>query len=1104
MTDQNLLFGLMALQLDFITRDDLIAALQAWMEDKQRPLGGILAEKGCLSETRRQLLEPLVAEHVRQHRNDARQSLAAISAVTSSVRDALKQLGDDELSASVAVTGTAAWQVPPPAEVTRGPSSMLGGRFRVLRPHAKGGLGEVSVALDHELNREVALKEIQSRFAQHDGSRARFLLEAEITGQLEHPGIVPVYGLGHYADGRPFYAMRLVRGDSLKDAIQRYHHAGRPRDRASHGLELRKLLGRFVDVCDAVEYAHSRGVLHRDLKPGNVMLGKYGETLVVDWGLAKTLGQSEKEPPADEPTLRLRAASGSEPTQLGSAIGTPSFMSPEQASGELDRVTRASDVYSLGATLYMLLTGRPPFDPRDDMILPRVQRGDFPHPREVQRDVPAALEAVCLRAMALRPADRYTTPRALADDIEHWLADEPVSAWREPLAIRARRWVQRHRMLVTSAAVAVLVASLSLAVLAVVLAAANRREREARAHATENFQLAFDSVNQYLTRVSESQLRDVPNLQVLRRELLDAARGFYQRFVDQRGDDPLVRAELGRAYLRLAQIQDELGSPGEAVRLARRGIAVLEALSAASPTNRELHRDIAAAHSDLGLWCHRLRDADMAESAHRATIHILEALTRDDPLDSDALSILAKSWQGLGMTYAALDRVTLVEPAYKTALELNQRVIRLRPGDLQAHALSATLQNNLGQYYVAVGDVLQAENCFRAAVDRIAPLIEQSPEAFRTRFVRATLLLALAELYRDTARVEEAERGFAEAVSAWNELAAKNPAVPAYSQSLVRSHVGLAALLRSRGRRSDAEARLRQALEIAEKLAAEYPELPEHAQYLAVVLNTLSGLLIEAGRMEDAAPLGQRATDIATSLGEQHPDVANFQSSDAVHNEGLRLISSGQFAEAEVALQQNKAHHRQRVNACGQIVNYRLSLAWALNSLAALYQLTGRLELAEDEYREAIEQWRALVQLAPARPDVQQHLGMTLGNLAGLQLTRGQAQQAAETMRESLNLLEPLVEGYPQLLEYAITLGGSYGTMGQIARNQEGAGEAIEWYDKSIRLLKHVFEQDPHHTNVRAFLRNAHDWKATALLQTGRLLEAMAEHKAAAALSAAP
>jgi serine/threonine protein kinase len=182
-----------------------------------------------------------------------------------------------------------------------------GQRFRILRPHARGGLGEVFVAEDLELHREVALKEIQSKYADDASSRTRFLLEAEVTGGLEHPGIVPVYGLGQYADGRPFYAMRFIKGDSLKDAIARFH-----------GSNWR----------------------HRE-----------GERTVAFRELLKELDERPLQPSSD---------SSSERTIAGTALGTPQFMSPEQAAGRLDLVGPASDIYSLGATLYCVLTGRPP------------------------------------------------------------------------------------------------------------------------------------------------------------------------------------------------------------------------------------------------------------------------------------------------------------------------------------------------------------------------------------------------------------------------------------------------------------------------------------------------------------------------------------------------------------------------------------------------------------------------------------------------------------------------------------------------------------------------------------------------------------------------
>jgi len=252
----------------------------------------------------------------------------------------------------------------------------------------------VFLAHDEELRREVALKEIRGHHAHRAELRARFLQEAEITGRLEHPCIVPVYGLGTYADGRPFYAMRFIQGDSLLEAIAGYHRPDDRKDAGQRGLGLRHLLRRFLDVCNALAYAHSRNVLHRDLKPGNIMLGPYGETLVVDWGLAKTMGSKESPGgPAGSGPSTSGSVGGTTPTQSGVAVGTPQFMSPEQAAGRVDELGPASDIYSLGATLYSLLTGHPPFRERDvGTVLQKVVRGEFPPPRQVALGVPGALE----------------------------------------------------------------------------------------------------------------------------------------------------------------------------------------------------------------------------------------------------------------------------------------------------------------------------------------------------------------------------------------------------------------------------------------------------------------------------------------------------------------------------------------------------------------------------------------------------------------------------------------------------------------------------------------------------------------------------------------
>jgi tRNA A-37 threonylcarbamoyl transferase component Bud32 len=498
--ERDLLFGLLALQMDFVTRSALAEAVEDWKRRPGRPLDRVLLERGAISAEAHGALGPLVLLHLRMHGDDAGRSLASLPTAAleaiGTITDAAGPGSDHATitfrSSSPTLTLTPSGGTPDATRALEALASAAaapaaGGRFRVLRPYARGGLGQIHVALDEELGREVALKEILPQHADDPASRARFLMEASITGAMEHPGLVPVYGLGRGPDGRPYYAMRLIKGESLKEAIARLHsERAEARARGERpgplGPALRPLLRRLVDVCDAIEYAHSRGVIHRDLKPANIMLGPYGETLVVDWGLAKPLGRSGEAAGPVEPPLTPSSGSGTAETLPGRAVGTPAYMSPEQAAGDPGRVGPASDVYSLGATLYGLLTGRAPFGESDVLtILSRVQRGDFPPPRSVLPEVPRPLEAVCLKAMALEPGDRYPSARALEDDLERWLADEPVVAWREPPATRLARWARRRKSWALAAALALLSAAAVSGVAAVnygLLAASERSERE--------------------------------------------------------------------------------------------------------------------------------------------------------------------------------------------------------------------------------------------------------------------------------------------------------------------------------------------------------------------------------------------------------------------------------------------------------------------------------------------------------------------------------------------------------------------------------------------------------------------------------------------------
>jgi PAS domain S-box-containing protein len=413
-TDRNLLFGVLALQADLIDPRQFIEACLLWTSRKDALMADLLVERGWIVPDDRAHVDYLLARKLQKHGGNLRASLASLP---DDVRCSLATLGDEDLRRSLA--GPPWPEEGAPQVVTMDQVPGRRERYTRLRLHATGGIGRVWLTHDTDLGRDVALKELRPEQAEQPTVGARFLQEAQITGQLEHPGVIPVYELVRPRDGRqPFYTMRFVKGRTLSEAAHAYHRkrlAGQ-----ADALDLPTLLNAFVTVCNTVAYAHSRGVIHRDLKGHNVILGDFGEVVVLDWGLAKLVGRPDGGPEA--PSLVLddpRAFSGY--TVQGQALGTPAYMAPEQSAGQLDLIDRRTDVYGLGAILYEILTGQPPITgPSTDDVLRKVREEAPSPPSQIWPDVPPALEALCLRALAKRPEDRPAAAADLALEVQGW------------------------------------------------------------------------------------------------------------------------------------------------------------------------------------------------------------------------------------------------------------------------------------------------------------------------------------------------------------------------------------------------------------------------------------------------------------------------------------------------------------------------------------------------------------------------------------------------------------------------------------------------------------------------------------------------------------
>lgn len=457
-------------------------------------------------------------------------------------------------------------------------SAVENDRYQAIGELGRGGWGVVQRAIDHQLEREVAVKRLGGSVKVSAEARQRFLHEAKITSQLQHPGIVPVHELGGGESdaGEAFYVMKLLEGDTLRHEIRLTHKRMRASGRLSaaqvHDAIL-PLLHRFIDVCHAIAYAHQRGIIHRDLKPANVMIGGFGETIVVDWGLAKQVDCSdtdsdeetfvtpvrdvadiERDLDRSSPLSNPGSRNSSVQTCQGSIIGTPAYMSPEQARGDADASLPQADLYSLGVILHEILVGQHPFKGLNvETVLQRVRDSQWQPPRSVNALVPRPLSAISCRAMEADPKRRYQSAQELADEVQRYIVGDAVQADHETVLDRVARWCRRHRTLATTSFAVVMVALVAAVCIAMVVHHAHGVEREARQAAQE----AQSDAMQRLTQTREAAdawlidlsgaLQFYPGLQPIREKLIEDAIKEYQVLADSTRMDVSILANLQHA-----------------------------------------------------------------------------------------------------------------------------------------------------------------------------------------------------------------------------------------------------------------------------------------------------------------------------------------------------------------------------------------------------------------------------------------------------------------------------------------------------------------------------------------------------------------------------
>jgi tRNA A-37 threonylcarbamoyl transferase component Bud32/tetratricopeptide (TPR) repeat protein len=778
------------------------------------------------------------------------------------------------------------------------------GHFQLLQQLGRGAFGSVWKARDQELDRVVAIK-LPHRERLDEIDAERFLREARAAAQLRHAGIVAVHEVGR--DGGQFYIVsEFIHGATLREWLD------------VKAVSFRDAAQMMIAIAGALDHAHQHGVVHRDLKPANILVDQHGAPHIADFGLAKR--------DAGELTMTLE----------GQVLGTPAYMSPEQARGEGHRVDARSDVYSLGVILFELLTGELPFRGTQRMLTLQILHDEPPSPRKLNGHIPKDLETITLKCLAKEPNRRYQTAGDLAADLRRFLNGEPIHARPVSRVERVWRWCRRRPTvaILTIVVIGLLIilaaaftspmlagvaiaGAVSLVVIAVSAFGAAlqwarlaRRERQARTEAEAAFRQARQAVEEMLTEVGQEWLNNVPQMEPVRRTLLEKALHFYERFVQEKPTDPVLRRDAARARHRLADIYTMLGQ------------------------------------------------REQARQAYRETIALLETLAKEFPDQPDHRHYLAISYDYLAELYRISgEHLEDAEPAYRRALDLQAHLAEEFPAEPKHRQELSRADNNLGIYLQDSGRLDEAEGCFREATRLLTELAGQFPlvAMYRDELARTQINLGVL-LKNDPHRTGESEAAFRRAIELLSGLVREHAESRDYRYKLAVSRLDLGnLLLRDPDRREDAAEYYLQAREALEKLTADFPSIPQYREELANSLHCLASVFGLLQCYSEAEAAEKHAIGLFTSLAEQSPKHARYQSLLAIASGGFGWLRMEQDdpEQAQHFVEEAIVRQRAAVAANPQNPDFRSRLAEHYSFLAEIHVRQGRPDQAVAQLREA-------------------------------------------------------------------------------------------------------------------------------------------------------
>jgi len=1033
--DRNVLFGVIALQDDLIDQKQFTEACAVWALRLETSLTELLLERGWITSDDRREIERKIERKIKKHGN-IRASLAAVAG--GDARDAIRAVDHPEIRKSLSSLPPAEGHVM--IETMVPPHQPDSARYTLTRMHAEGGLGRVWLARDGDLHRGVALKEIRPERSADRETWRRFLKEAQITGQLEHPNIVPVYELGRRReDDQPFYTMRFVRGQSLLGAIQEFHRerAGKPPDR----LALQSLLGAFLKVCDAIAYAHSRGVVHRDLKPENIVLGGFGEVVVLDWGLAKLVDAPEEPSERNAvPGERISVAPEASADKTHGLLGTPCYMAPEQVEQKHDQIDSRTDIYALGGILFEILTGHPPAEAAaTGEVLEQVRTGRIPRARQVEPTVPRALEAVCAKAMALDRSARYARVTDLADEVRRWIADEPINVYRDPLLQRTRRWVRRHLRLVTAAAAAAAVALLALGISTTLISLSNRR-----------LSTANTTILRQIQQITQQKIAlDHQRLRAEGRE--DMAIQAIEKFRDAVANNPELKDRMDLAPLRKTLLKE----PQEFFRKLK------EQLQAEHDTRPEALSKLALASYHLAETTGELGDLPDAIESYEAAIAILEPMARDHTASADDERRLGQALNNLGNVLNNAGRQSDALAKHRAALALRERLAREHPDEPELRCDIAVTHNNIGAALGLQERRRESLAEIREAETRLEGLVRECPGVINFRSRLALCKSTAANTLYLVGQHPQALAEQSKALDLIEELIRAEPKVRGFQSQLGNTLSTRAIWLNGLGDQAEARKTIQRSVDIQQRLADEHPTLPDYRYSLAQGL--INAASIEGVSGSRSLAFMRRALEIDERLVRDYPGDRRYETAvtDALFQYVTECTLTGQFREGETALNRVLPLTEQYAREHPMASPLRQNLPRVYESAASLFATAGQSERALGLRERALAETEKLHEAFPESYGFLFFYSLALVKVAKSYQTANRPKDAESLALRALAVAEQGARTYPGVADFRSNQVLYRWLLGQVTRADGRLDEAVAHCEEGVRIGEELTSKEP-------------------------------------------